>query len=66
MSAGMPRLIPVMVGRACAGFLVSVGPRGVEAYDREERLLGVFPNAIEAAVAVEKSVVPACPGCGGE
>jgi hypothetical protein len=31
-------------------------PRGVEAYDRNERLLGVFRDAIEAARAVEDAI----------
>jgi len=63
MSADTRRMIPVMAGRACAGFLISAGPRGVEAFDAAERSLGVFANAIEAAVAVEKAATPACPGC---
>jgi hypothetical protein len=63
MSNDVPRVIPVMSGRVCAGFLIST-PRGVEAYDRAEQLLGIFPSAIEAATAVEKSVAPACPECG--
>jgi hypothetical protein len=37
------------------------GPRG-EAYDTNENSREIFPNAIEAAVAVEKSAAPACPG----
>jgi hypothetical protein len=57
MSADTPRLIPVVNGGACAGFLISLGPRGIEAFDKNERSLGVFPNAISAATAVEKSAI---------
>jgi hypothetical protein len=62
MSTDTPRMISVMIGRACAGFLISAGPRGVEAYDANEKSLGTFPDAIEAATAVEKSVSSAFPG----
>ena len=58
MSTETPRLVPVMDGSACAGFLISLGPRGVEAFDQDEKPLGVFPDAISAAAAVKKSVVP--------
>jgi len=51
-----PRLISVMDGSACAGFLISLGPRGVEAFNKDEKSLGVFPDAISAATAVKKSV----------
>jgi hypothetical protein len=30
---------------ACAGFLISLGPRGVEAFDKDKEPLGVFPDA---------------------
>jgi hypothetical protein len=53
-----PRLVPVMRGDTCAGFLISLGPRGVEAFDKDEKSLGVFPDANSAATAVEKSVAP--------
>jgi hypothetical protein len=47
------RLIPLVNGGVCAGFLISLGPRGVEAYSADEKLLGVFPDVIAAATAVE-------------
>ena len=50
------RLIPVLNGCACAGFLIGRGPRGVEAFDADEKPLGVFPDAISAATAIEKSI----------
>jgi hypothetical protein len=63
MSVDTPRMVPVMAGRTCVGFLINQGPLGVEAYDANEKSLGIFPNAVEAAAAVEKSAAPACPGC---
>jgi hypothetical protein len=51
----LPRMIPVMAGRVCAGFLIRLGPRGVEAFDRNEKSLGVFTDPIAAASAVEGS-----------
>jgi crossover junction endodeoxyribonuclease RuvC len=56
-----PRLVPVMNGGVCAGFLLNLGPRGVEALDKDERTLGVFPDAISAATAVNKSAAPSGP-----
>jgi hypothetical protein len=56
--------VPVMAGQACIGFLVSQGPRGVAAYDRNEKSLGVFADVLAAAAAVEKSVGPTCRGSG--
>ena len=53
-----PRLVPVMSGNVCDGFLVSRGPRGVEAFDKDEQSLGIFDDVISAARAVEKSVAP--------
>jgi hypothetical protein len=55
VSTDAPWLVPVMAGSTCAGFLIGLGPRGVEAFDKDEKLLGVFPDAISAATAVEKS-----------
>ena len=60
-SAETPRLVPIMNGDACAGFLISLGPRGVEAFDKDEKSLGVFPDAPSAATAVKRTVVPALP-----
>jgi hypothetical protein len=56
--APIPRLVRVMSGGACAGFLMNLGVRGVEAFDADEKSLGVFPDVISAATAVEKSAVP--------
>ena len=56
------RLIPVLNGCACAGFLIGRGPRGVEAFDADEKPLGVFPDAISAATAIKKSAAPDAAG----
>jgi hypothetical protein len=61
-AAVTPRLIPVMNGGACAGFLINLGPRGVEAFDKDEKSLGVFPDAISAATAVKKTAAPDAAG----
>jgi hypothetical protein len=54
------RLVAVMTGSACAGFLVNRGARGVEAFDKDENSLGVFSDTPGAAAAV-RSVAPASP-----
>jgi hypothetical protein len=48
-----------MSGGACAGFLISLGPRGIEAYDNNERSLGIFESQIDAASAVISASAPA-------
>jgi len=35
-STKTPRLVPGMNGGACAGFLISLGPRGVEARELDD------------------------------
>jgi hypothetical protein len=57
MSTDAPRMVPLIAGQTCIGFLLSAGPRGVSAYDRDENFLGVFTSAIEAAATVERSAV---------
>jgi hypothetical protein len=39
-------------GKQCVGFLLQRGKRGVEAFDRGERSLGLFKTAAAAANAV--------------
>jgi len=39
-------------GRECLGFVLSRGRAGFEAFDREERSLGLFPTAKQAAGAL--------------
>jgi hypothetical protein len=50
-----PRLVSVMNGGSCVGFLIRLGPRGVEAFDADENALGIFPDALSATAAIEKS-----------
>jgi hypothetical protein len=50
-----------MNGNTCAGFLISLGSRGVEAFDAAEKSLGIFPDAPSAAAVVQSSVAPAAP-----
>jgi hypothetical protein len=49
------RAVPVIAGKRCIGFLLSCGPCGIAAFDRDEKPIGVFGTPIEAAVAVEKA-----------
>jgi hypothetical protein len=62
MSTDLPHMTPIISGQTCIGFLLSTA-RGVAAYDRSEKSLGIFADVMAAAVAIEKSVAPACPGC---
>jgi hypothetical protein len=48
----MATLLSVYDGQECCGFLIRRPRRGVEAFDREERSLGIFPSDAEAANAV--------------
>jgi len=48
-------------GRACLGFLLSRGRAGFEAFDREERSLGLYPTAPAAANAVFAATEAAIP-----
>jgi hypothetical protein len=48
----MDTLLSVYDGRECAGFLLRRPRRGVEAFDRDENSLGIFPSEREAANAV--------------
>jgi hypothetical protein len=59
------RMTPIIAGQTCIGFLLTRGREGIEAFDRNERSLGLFPGPIEAAAAVEQSVAPACSECVG-
>jgi hypothetical protein len=50
------RLVSVMNGSSCAGFLIRLGPCGVEAFDQDEKSLGSFPNTRSAMAAIEKLI----------
>jgi hypothetical protein len=45
-------MVSVYDGRACLGFILARGRSGFEAFDREERSLGLYPAAPAAANAV--------------
>jgi hypothetical protein len=62
LEASAPRMVPVMAGCDCAGFLINLGPHGFEAFDKNEISLGVFPDAISAATAMKKSAAPDAAG----
>jgi len=47
-----PALAYVTAGRECVGFVLARGRAGHEAFDREQRSLGMYPTAPEAANAV--------------
>jgi hypothetical protein len=52
MSATTTPLVPVMDGQTCIGHLLRRGPAGVEAFNKTDASLGLFPNDREAASAV--------------
>jgi hypothetical protein len=47
--------LAVFDGRECIGHLLPRGESGIEAYDRDDRSLGIFPNPKTAADAVSKA-----------
>ena len=52
-----PTLITVCSGRDCIGFLLSRGRSGVEAFDANERSIGIFGDAKTAADAVTATML---------
>jgi hypothetical protein len=44
----------VYAGQTCIGFLIGRGRSGVEAFNADEKSLGIFPNNREAAAAVSE------------
>jgi hypothetical protein len=50
--AAQAGFLSVYDGTRCLGFLLPRGKLGVEAYDRDDKSLGVFPNQKSAADAV--------------
>jgi len=54
-------LVYVTDGREAIGFVLSSGRAGFEAFDREERSLGLFPTAPTAANAVFATTEAAIP-----
>jgi hypothetical protein len=46
------RMISVYNGQRCMGFVLARGKRGYEAFDTDEKSLGIFPTMQAAADAV--------------
>jgi hypothetical protein len=55
--AKSPRAICLSVydGQTCIGFLLTRGPAGIEAFDADDKSLGIFPNQKSAADAISKA-----------
>jgi hypothetical protein len=47
-------MLSVYDGTRCLGFLLSRGPRGVEAYDADNILLGIFKTQKAASEAISE------------
>lgn len=47
--------LSVYDGTTCVRFLLSRGRQGIEAFDADERSIGVFPNMQTAADAVSRA-----------
>jgi hypothetical protein len=45
-------MVSVYSGRTCLGFVFCRGRAGFEAFDAEQRSLGIFPPQREAAAAI--------------
>jgi hypothetical protein len=51
-STNKPPMISVYRGRDCVGFVFARGPQGYEAFDDEERPIGLFADEHAAAAAI--------------
>ena len=47
-----PPLIPILAGERCIGHVIDRGRGGFEAFDRNDKSLGVFMNASAAVEAL--------------
>jgi hypothetical protein len=47
-----PRMLSVYDGQICCGFIIARGPQGHEAFDTDERSIGLFSNEQDAAIAI--------------
>ena len=52
LPSARPNLLTVYDGRICIGHLLRRGESGVEAFDRDDRSLGIFAEVNAAANAV--------------
>jgi hypothetical protein len=48
--------LAVYAGQTCIGHLLSRGKVGIEAYDRDDRSLGIYPDQKAATDAIGKTV----------
>ena len=48
-------MVTILAGTTVLGFVLNRGPAGYEAFDRDERSLGVYPNQRKAAAALSKA-----------
>jgi hypothetical protein len=56
-SGDVVNLLAVFDGTVCLGHIMSRGKAGVEAYDRDDRSLGIFPNQKAAADAISEAAL---------
>ena len=45
-------MVSVYDGRQCLGHVLGRGPKGFEAFDRDDKSVGLFPTAKQAANAL--------------
>jgi hypothetical protein len=57
--AASATMVFVYDGRRCIGFVLNRGRRGFEAFDCDERSLGVFETQAAAAAAIHPHTEPA-------
>ena len=62
MTAPAPTLAYVYDGRECIGHILKRGPKGFEAFSRDDESLGLFPTAKAAAGALLADTSVALPG----
>jgi hypothetical protein len=51
------RALAIYSGRECLGHLLPRGPLGFEAYDCNDKSLGIFPNQKSAADAISEAAL---------
>jgi hypothetical protein len=55
MSGAAP-ILSVFSGQTCVGFVLTRGRAGFEAFDRDERTIGMFDSVRAAADAITRAV----------
>ena len=59
--SGAPTLAYVYDGQRCLGHMLSRGKTGVEAFDRDDKSFGLFPDQRAAADAICEAEAEAAP-----